>query len=95
MTLPNSQAQGTRSWVAERTPLQLALACGHRWLVLIESDEVKSLREIAGKEAVDSSYVSRMVNLTMLAPDIVAAILDETLPPDVTLFEIAVDPPAL
>jgi hypothetical protein len=30
-----------------------------------------------------------------LAPDIVAAILDETLPPGVTLFEIAVDPPAL
>jgi len=26
------------------------------------------------------SYVSRMVNLTTLAPDIVAAILDETLP---------------
>jgi hypothetical protein len=25
----------------------------------------------------------------------VAAILDETLPPDVTLFAIAVDPPAL
>jgi hypothetical protein len=44
---------------------------------------------------VNSSYVSRMVNLTTLAPDIVAAILDETLLPDVTLFELAVDPPAL
>jgi hypothetical protein len=29
--------------------------------------------------------VSRMVNLATLAPDIVAAILDETLPPVVTL----------
>lgn len=36
-----------------------------------------------------------MVNLTNLAPDIVAAILDETLPPQITLFELAVDPPAL
>ena len=43
----------------------------------------------------DSSYVSRMVNLITLAPDIVAAILDETLPVDVTLFDLAVDPPAL
>jgi hypothetical protein len=34
-------------------------------------------------------------NLTTLAPHFVAAILDETLPPDVTLFAIAVDPPAL
>jgi hypothetical protein len=44
---------------------------------------------------VDSSYVSRMINLTSLAPDIVAAILDETLPPNLTLFDLAVDPPAL
>lgn len=41
----------------------------------------------------DSSYVSRIVNLTALAPDIVAAILNETLPPDLTLFDLAVDRP--
>jgi hypothetical protein len=35
----------------------------------------------------------RMVNLTTLAPDIVAAILDETLPPYVTLFELAAGTP--
>jgi hypothetical protein len=45
-------------------------------------------------EAVDSSYVSRMDNLTTLAPDIVASILDEALPPEVTLYELAVDPPS-
>jgi hypothetical protein len=38
------------------------------------------LEEIASCEGVDDSYVSRMVNLTTLAPEIVAAILDETLP---------------
>ncbi len=36
-----------------------------------------------------------MVNLTTWAPDIVAAILDEPLPSEVTLFARAVDPPAL
>jgi hypothetical protein len=36
-----------------------------------------------------------MVNLTTLAPDIVAAILDETLPPEVTLFELAAGTPLL
>jgi hypothetical protein len=35
-----------------------------------------------------SRYVSRMVNLTTLAPHIVAAILDETLPSEVTLFDL-------
>jgi hypothetical protein len=36
-----------------------------------------------------------MVNLTSLGPDIVAAILDDTLPSNVTLFDVAVDPPAV
>ncbi|MGB7931758.1 MAG: hypothetical protein WCH04_05950 [Gammaproteobacteria bacterium] len=44
------------------------------------------------REGIDDSYVSRMVNLTTLAPDIVAAILDEMLPPEVTLFELAAGP---
>ena len=39
--------------------------------------------------------MSRMVNLTTLAPDIVAAILDETLPPEVTLFELAAGTPVV
>ncbi len=42
-----------------------------------------------------NSYVSRMANLTTLAPDIVAAILDDAMPNHVTLFDLAVDPPAL
>ena len=53
------------------------------------------MKEIARREGVDDSYVSRMVNLTTLAPDIVAAILDETLPPKVTLFDLAAGTPLL
>ena len=41
------------------------------------------------RERINDSYVSRMVNLTALAPDIVAVILDETLPAEVTLFDLA------
>lgn len=43
----------------------------------------------------DRAYVSRMMNLTTLAPAIVAAILDETLPPEVTLFDLAPGTPLL
>ena len=35
------------------------------------------------------------MNLTTLAPDIVAAILDDAMPNRVPLFDLAVDPPAL
>ena len=70
----------TVSGKAAPTPLQIALVRGHRWLRLIESGKVANLAGIAKMENVDRSYVSRMVNLTTLAPDIQAAILDTTLP---------------
>lgn len=43
----------------------------------------------------DRAYVSRMVNLITLAPDIVASILDESLPNHVTLFDLASGAPLL
>lgn len=95
VTLPNGETTRARPWDTAATPLQLALARGHRWLAMLESGEVKSLKEIATLEGIDNSYVSRMVNLTTLAPDIVAAILDDAMPNHVTLFDLAVDPPAL
>ena len=75
------------------TALQVALARGHRWLRQIESGKVANIAAIAKQENVDRSYISRMVNLTTLAPDIQAAILDETLPGSVSLFDLAVDTP--
>jgi hypothetical protein len=76
------------------TPLQLALARGHRWLRMLEAGEVSSMSEIARREGTDPSYVARHINLTLLAPDIVAAILDETLPDGVRLHSISINPPA-
>jgi hypothetical protein len=94
MTLPDGGIE-SRPWDTTPTPLQLALARGHRWLAMLESGEAKSMKEIARREGVDDSYVSRMVNLTTLAPDIVAAILDDMLPEEVTLFELAAGTPVL
>ena len=54
-----------------------------------------SLAEVAEMEGMDRAYLSRMVNLTTLAPDIVAAILDESLPDHVTLFDLASGTPLL
>ena len=93
--LPNGDVAAPRSWDTSATPLQMALARGYRWLTMLESGEVKNLSEIGAKEKIDNSYVSRMVNLTSLAPDIVSAILDDALPNHVTLFDLAVDPPML
>lgn len=95
VTLPNGEPGKPRPWDTTSTPLQQALARGHRWLRMLESGECKNLTEVAKKEGVDNSYVSRMVNLTMLAPDIIDAILLNELPDHLTLFDLAVDPPLL
>jgi len=75
------------------TALQVALARGHRWLRQIESGKATNISAIAKAENVDRSYISRMINLTTLAPEIQAAILDETLPDTVSLFDLASDTP--
>jgi len=95
VTLPNGETAQVRPWDVAPTSVQLALARGYRWLAMLESGEAKSLKEITTREGIDNNYFSRMVNLTTLAPDIVAAILDDALPNHVTLFDLAVDPPAL
>ena len=95
VTLPNGQPALTRPWDTAATSLQLALARGYKWLAMLESGEVSTLTEIAKKEGIDNSYVSRMVNLTTLAPDIIDAILLNQLPDHLTLFDLAVDPPSL
>lgn len=77
------------------TPLQLALARGHRWLRMLEAGEASSMSEIARREGTDHSYVARHINLTLLAPDIVAAILDESLPEGVRLHALSINPPAI
>ena len=92
VAVPQGISNGLKAMVAP-TALQVALARGHRWLRQIESGKVANIAAIAKAENVDRSYISRMVNLTTLAPEIQAAILDETLPDSVSLFDLASDTP--
>lgn len=92
ITLPNGE-DGIANSPKRPTAMQLALARGHRWLAMLESGEVKTMRELAARERVDSSYVSKMINMTLLPPWTIAAILDDTLPDDAILYDMAVDPP--
>ncbi len=57
-----------------------ALARAWRWKRQIESSKLRSLNDIAEAEKLNSSYVSRIFRLTLLAPDIVEAILASRAP---------------
>ncbi len=53
-----------------------ALARGFRWRKLLETGVYATIEEIAAKEKINSSYVGRLLRMTLLAPDIVEAILN-------------------
>ena len=47
-----------------------------QWKRLLESGRYGSLAELAAAEKIDRSYLSKTLRLTLLAPDVVEAILD-------------------
>jgi hypothetical protein len=53
-----------------------ALARAHRWRRMLEDGDYGTLAEMADAERISRSYVSRILRLTLLAPDIVERILD-------------------
>jgi hypothetical protein len=65
-----------------------AVARAFRWRCLIETGTYATIEEIAEAESINSSYVARVLRLTLLAPGTVEAILDGRQPPDMTLGEL-------
>ena len=52
---------------------------------MLESGECPSITELAAAERIDLSYLCRVLKLTLLAPEIVEAILNGRQPERVTL----------
>jgi ParB-like chromosome segregation protein Spo0J len=64
-----------------------ALARAHRWKRLLEEGKFRSA-EVAEAENVTRSFVNRLLRLTLLAPDIVEAVLDGKQPKGMQLEEL-------
>ncbi|WLQ13279.1 LacI family transcriptional regulator [Hahella aquimaris] len=94
VTLPQSES-GDRPWDTMQTPLQMALIRGHCLAARLESGEARNVSDLAKKEGMNISYLSRFLNLTLLPPDIVAAILDDSLPSHISFTGLTIDPPLL
>ncbi len=81
MQLPEGAMQPQRT----DNTLVKALARAFRWKRMLESGEFATIAELAEREGIASSYITRVLRLTLLAPDITEAILDGKQGPDVTL----------
>jgi hypothetical protein len=70
--------------IAGDPALVKALARAFRWRRMLEEGRHGSIRELAKAEGVDRSYAGRLLNLTLLAPDVVEAVLDGRQPDGLT-----------
>ena len=65
-----------------------ALARAFRWQRMLDEGVCGTIEELAQREKVDRGYMSRVLRLTLLAPDIVEAILDGRQGQQVTLTQL-------
>jgi hypothetical protein len=86
MQMPDGAAQPRR----KDSALVKALARAFRWKRMLDSWEFATIAELAEREGIASSYLTRVLHLTLLAPDIVEAILDGKQGPEVTLARLLV-----
>ena len=84
MQMPDGAAQPRRT----DSTLVKALARAFRWKRMLESREFTTIAELAEREGIAPSYMTRVLRLTLLAPDIVEAIMDGRHAPEVTLTRV-------
>jgi hypothetical protein len=90
MRLPDGAAQPRKT---DHT-LVKALARAFRWKRMLDSGEFTTIAELAQREGITPSYMTRVMRLTLLAPDIVEAALDGNPGPDVSLARLLMPFPA-
>jgi len=80
---------GSSAWAPQRAPVDntmvKALARAFRWRNLLETGVFGTVSDLAAAERINPSYVSRVLRLTLFAPDLVEAILDGKQPTNMTL----------
>ena len=84
MQIPEGATQPRR---ADST-LVKALARAFRWKRMLASGEFATISELAEREGIAPSYMTRILRLTLFAPDMVDAILDGKQGPEVTLSRV-------
>jgi hypothetical protein len=88
---------GTTPWspnLRVDNALVKAVVRAHRWRQMLEGGEYACSAELAKAEKVNASYLSRILRLTLLAPDIIEAILSGSQPSTLQLDDLLKPLPA-
>ena len=83
---------GATPWVPAPTrvdsTLVKAIVRAHRWRDMLESGDYATVRDLAKAEAINESYLGRVLRLTLLSPKIVEAILEGKQPATLELDDL-------
>ena len=83
---------GATPWIPAPTrvdnTLVKAIVRAHRWRDMLESGEYATVRDLAKAEAINESYLGRILRLTLLSPSLVEAILEGRQPPTLELDDL-------
>jgi hypothetical protein len=83
---------GADAWALPRARIDntmvKALARAHRWKMQLDSGRFQTVQDLAEAEKINPSYIARVLRLTLLAPDIVEAILDGRQPAGLQLDDL-------
>lgn len=83
---------GADAWALPRARIDntmvKALARAHRWKKQLDSGRFQTVQDLAEVERINPSYIARVLRLTLLAPDIVEAILDGRQPVGLQLDDL-------
>lgn len=82
---PDGVAVPTQPRPRVDSTLLKALARGFRWQKMLREGHYQTLEEVAADENINPSYVSRVLRMTLLAPEIVEAILAGRQPEELTM----------
>ena len=85
---------GSPSWAKPRKRIDnamvRALARAFRWQKLLDDSTYTTIEDIANSEKINPSYVSRVLRLTLLSPEIVEMILDGRQSLSLTMKELLI-----
>jgi len=73
--LPQAFASDNPMHPSHQEALVVAIARAHRWQKLLDDGRFESVSDLAREIGLDVSFAARLLRLTLLAPDIVEAIL--------------------
>jgi hypothetical protein len=82
------EGENTDSPSMVQSPIVRAIKNAHAWKAKLESGEVASIAELARTLGYKRPYVTRILSLTLLAPDIVEAIINGEEPNGLSLEKL-------